>query len=75
MAETVLVTGGSGYIGGWCVVELLRRGYSVRTTVRSLSKEAAVRAAIAAEVDPGDRLSFHAATLTGDAGWDEAVAA
>ncbi|MES2443124.1 MAG: NAD-dependent epimerase/dehydratase family protein [Pseudomonadota bacterium] len=74
MAETVLVTGGSGYIGGWCVVELLRRGYTVRTTVRSLAKEAAVRAAIAGEVDPGDRLSFHVAELTGDAGWDEATA-
>lgn len=74
MAETVLVTGGSGYIGGWCVVELLRRGYNVRTTVRRLSKEAAVRAAIAAEVDPGDRLTFHAAELTKDAGWDEATA-
>jgi nucleoside-diphosphate-sugar epimerase len=74
MAETVLVTGGSGFIGGWCVVELLKRGYTVRTTVRSLSKEPAVRAAIAAEVDPGDRLSFYAAELTGDAGWDEAAA-
>lgn len=74
MAETVLVTGGSGYIGGWCVVELLRRGYNVRTTVRSLAKEPAVRAMIAAEVDPGDRLSFFAAELTKDAGWDEAVA-
>ncbi len=74
MADTVLVTGGSGYIGGWCVVELLKRGYNVRTTVRSLDKAAAVRAAIAAEVDPGDRLTFHAATLTDDAGWDEAVA-
>src|SRR4051812_3561297 len=27
MAELALVTGGSGYVGGWCVVELLRRGY------------------------------------------------
>ncbi len=25
--KTVLVTGGSGYLGGWCIVELLRRGY------------------------------------------------
>jgi nucleoside-diphosphate-sugar epimerase len=73
MAETVLVTGGSGYIGGWCVVELLRRGYVVRTTVRSLAKEPAVRAAISAEVDPGERLTFYAAELTGDAGWDEAT--
>ena len=27
--ETVLVTGGSGYIGGWCVASLLQRGYVV----------------------------------------------
>jgi nucleoside-diphosphate-sugar epimerase len=74
MTETVLVTGGSGFIAGWCIVELLRRGYIVRTTVRSLAKEPAVRAAIASEVDPGDRLSFFAAELTSDAGWDEAAA-
>jgi len=74
MSKTVLVTGGSGFIGGWCVVELLKRGYTVRTTVRSLDKEASVRAMIAAEVDPGDRLSFFAADLTSDDGWDAAVA-
>jgi dihydroflavonol-4-reductase len=71
--ETVLVTGGSGYIGGWCVAGLLQQGYVVRTTVRELSKEAAVRASLGKIVDPGNRLSFHAANLTADAGWDEAV--
>lgn len=70
---TVLVTGGSGYIGGWCVIGLLQQGYVVRTTVRNLSREAEVRAALGKIVDPGDRLSFHAADLTADAGWDEAV--
>jgi nucleoside-diphosphate-sugar epimerase len=39
-ARTVLVSGGSGFLGGWCVVELLRRGYRVRTTVRDLKREA-----------------------------------
>jgi len=47
MAETVLVTGGTGFIAGWCIVELLRRGYAVRTTVRDASKETRIRAAIA----------------------------
>jgi len=70
---TVLVTGGSGYIGGWCVVELLKQGYVVRTTVRDLKREGGVRAAIGKAVDPGNRLSFHAAELTADAGWDAAV--
>lgn len=47
MAETVLVTGGTGFIASWCIVELLRRGYEVRTTVRNASKESRVCAAIA----------------------------
>src|SRR3954454_20393623 len=70
---TVLVTGGSGFLGGWCVIELLRRGYTVTTTVRSLSREPQVRAAVGSEVDPGDRLTVLAADLTSDAGWPEAV--
>lgn len=74
MSETVLVTGGSGFIGGWCVVQLLERGYAVRTTVRSLGKEAAVRAAVASAVAPGDRLTVVAADLLKDDGWDAAVA-
>jgi len=72
-AATVLVTGGSGYIGGWCVIELLKRGCRVKTTVRNLAREADVRAAIAKATDPGNRLSFHAADLMADAGWDEAA--
>ncbi len=74
MAETVLVTGGSGYVAGWCIAELLKRGFEVRTTLRNLSKESAVRAAISAAVAPGERLTFFAADLTSDAGWDTAVA-
>lgn len=57
MAETVLVSGGSGFVASWCIVDLLKRGYTVRTTVRNLAKEPAVRAAIASIVDPGDRLA------------------
>jgi dihydroflavonol-4-reductase len=45
----------------------------VRTTVRDLGREAEVRATIAREADPGDRLEFVAADLGDDAGWDEAV--
>ncbi len=71
--QTVLVTGGSGYLGGWCIVGLLGRGYGVRTTVRSLNREQQVRDAVGSQVDPGGRLSFHAADLTSDDGWAEAV--
>lgn len=74
MSETVLVTGGSGSIASWAIIELLKVGYNVRTTVRSLDKESAVRAQIATAVQAGDRLSFFAADLTSDEGWDAAVA-
>jgi dihydroflavonol-4-reductase len=74
MSETILVTGGSGFLGGWCAAELLRRGDSVRTTVRDLSREPEVREMIATQVDPGDRLAVTKADLNADEGWAEAVA-
>jgi dihydroflavonol-4-reductase len=75
-SETVLVTGGSGYVGSWVIIELLRRGYRVRTTLRRLSRADDVRAAIAAGMDEvaSERLSFHQADLLEDAGWKEAAA-
>lgn len=69
----VLVTGGGGFVAGWCIVELLRRGHRVRTTVRSRAREAAIRGAIARQVDAGDRLEFVIADLTKDEEWDRAV--
>jgi len=72
--ETVLVTGGTGYVAGWCIVGLLQQGYQVRTTIRSAAREQAVRAAVATQAGPDGRLSFAVADLTADQGWDEAVA-
>ena len=74
MSKTVLVTGGTGFIAAWCIVELLQRGYVVRTTVRNLDKAPVLRARIGAHVAVEDRLTFFAADLTRDAGWDNAVA-
>jgi nucleoside-diphosphate-sugar epimerase len=73
--ELVLVTGGSGFIGAHCILQLLDAGYHVRTTVRSLTREAEVRAILkAGGAESGERLSFAAADLMSDAGWAEAVA-
>jgi nucleoside-diphosphate-sugar epimerase len=74
-ATRVLVTGGSGFIAGHCILQLLDRGYEVRTTVRSLGQEAAVRSVLAdAGTADGGKLSFVAADLLSDAGWSDAVA-
>ncbi len=74
-AELVLVTGGSGFVGAHCIVQLLEAGYRVRTTVRSLKREADVRAMVKAAGQEADgRLTFIAADLTADMGWTDAVA-
>jgi nucleoside-diphosphate-sugar epimerase len=73
--ELVLVTGGSGFIGAHCILQLLGAGYRVRTTVRSLAREADVRGMLkAGGVEPGAALGFAAADLASDAGWPQAVA-
>jgi len=71
----VLVTGGSGFIGSHCILQVLAAGHEVRTTVRTLSREADVRALLReGGAEPGERLSFVAADLQNDAGWADAVA-
>jgi dihydroflavonol-4-reductase len=73
--ERVLVTGGTGFIAQHCMVALIERGFTVRTTVRTLSRETEVREHLRiAGVDAGDRLSFVRADLSDDAGWADAVA-
>ena len=73
MNKKVLLTGISGYIGNHCAVELLKNGYSVRGSVRSLSKSEKVIAVIKKEVDPKDNLEFCELDLLSDDGWDEAM--
>ena len=72
--ELVLVTGGSGFIGAHCILQLLNAGYRVRTTVRALDREASVRMMLkTGGASGGDRLSFAATDLMSDAGWPQAA--
>lgn len=72
--STVLVTGVSGYLGQQCAAELLRQGYDVRGTVRSLAKADLVRSALAKVTDRADDLVFVEADLLNDLGWADAMA-
>ncbi|MBL8343144.1 MAG: NAD-dependent epimerase/dehydratase family protein [Rubrivivax sp.] len=69
--RTVLVTGGSGYIAGFLIRQLVAEGWRVHTTVRSLDKEAALRARLAVD---NAKLHLFAADLQADTGWAEAMA-
>ncbi|MBP6555170.1 MAG: NAD-dependent epimerase/dehydratase family protein [Novosphingobium sp.] len=71
MAGTVFVSGGSGYIAGFLIRQLIDAGWSVHTSIRDLAKESAVRATLAVD---NSKLKFFAADLTSDAGWAEAMA-
>lgn len=73
MAETVLVSGASGYVAGWCIRLLLERGYVVRSTLRDLGKGVRLKQVLA-PVGAEGRLSFFKADLMDDAGWAEAMA-
>ncbi|MEP2234699.1 MAG: NAD-dependent epimerase/dehydratase family protein [Alteripontixanthobacter sp.] len=69
MAKTVLVTGGTGYIAGELIRQLLERDWTVRTTVRNKAKsEADLKARF------GRHVEVFQAELMDDAGWADAVA-
>src|SRR6185295_3925934 len=74
MTETVLVTGGTGFVGVHCILQLLEKGYNVKTTLRSLErKNEVIEMLRVGGIDSFDNLSFIEADLTTDANWDEAV--
>ena len=72
--STVLVTGGSGFIGSHSILQLIAAGHQVRTTVRDLKQEPAVRAVLDSGGLPGAAdLTFYSADLMLDRGWDSAI--
>jgi len=71
--KKVLVTGVSGYIGQHCAVELLKNGYAVRGSVRSLSKTDKVTEGIKKVIDPKGNLEYCELNLMKEEGWEKAM--
>ena len=71
--EKVLVTGGSGYIGLHCISQLLKAGFSVRTSLRSMDRKKEIQEALSGLIKDDKSLEFCELDLMRDDGWDDAV--
>lgn len=77
MAETILLTGISGFVAKHCALALLRAGHTLRGSLRDPDRAAEVQAALAPHLEDSaalDRLSFVRLDLTQDDGWAQAAA-
>lgn len=70
MAGTAFVSGGSGYIAGFLIRQLIDNGWTVHTSIRNLAREGEVRGWL--NVD-NIKLKFFQADLNSDDGWAAAM--
>ncbi len=70
--EKVLVTGASGFIAEHCIIELLKNGYSVKGSLRTMNREQEVRDAIKTGAND-ENLEFCKLDLLEDDGWEDAM--
>lgn len=73
-SETILVTGGTGFVGMQIVLQLLQKGYNVKTTLRTLkNKDKLIETLKFHGITSFDSLSFVETELTKDDNWEEAM--
>ncbi|WP_443660963.1 SDR family oxidoreductase [Clostridium algidicarnis] len=74
MMENVLVTGGTGFVGTHIILQLLQKGYNVKTTLRSINSKSKVIDTLKSNgITTIDNLTFIEADLSKDDNWDEAM--
>lgn len=74
MSKTVLVTGGTGFLGAHIILQLLQKGYNVGTTLRSISsKNKVIDTLKSNDITTFDNLAFVEADLSKDDNWDVAM--
>jgi NAD(P)-dependent dehydrogenase (short-subunit alcohol dehydrogenase family) len=73
MNKKLLVTGGSGFIGTHCILELLNNGYQVVGTVRDLDRTDQIVSNLKKHIKNINRLEFAYAELTDSQSWAKAM--
>ena len=71
--DKVFVSGGSGYIALHCIAKLIKKGYVVKTSIRSIDRKQEIIDSISKVVDCKEKLEFYQLDLLKDDGWDDAL--
>ena len=72
-SSPILVTGASGFVAIHTIIQLLHQGYNVRSTMRTLEREADLRSPISNYIQANDRLEILPTDLEQESGWNEAM--
>ena len=73
-SELVLVTGGTGAVASHCILQLLQKGYNVKTTIRDLAKKEEVLKMLKhGGLVSTNNLSFVEADLNSNTNWNKAL--
>ncbi|USW58700.1 Putative NAD-dependent epimerase/dehydratase, NAD(P)-binding domain superfamily [Septoria linicola] len=73
--DTILITGGTGFVGSHCILQAIQAGFTVQTTIRSLQRVDDVRQSLrngGATEAQIKNVKFYEADLTKDDGWEQA---
>lgn len=73
--KKIIVSGGSGFVASWVIVDLLNHDYAVSASLRSLGKAPVIKESLRRYVNPValGHLSFFEADLTSTNGWEAAM--